>query len=282
MDPIKLRSSHDFSVTGCGFVHQHSIAETYPLHTHVDFFEFFYVISGKAIHYINGESQLLTKGSLVLIRPSDVHKYESFNQYNFELVSVGFSTNQFYDICKSLNIRPETFTDSFLPPAVVLDGYNFSDIERKLLHIGKHTQPDKRKIYFSAIAPFLMYRINVPDAVQQAETMPFWLRDLLEEMNIKANFVEGLPKMVSLSCISQEHLTREFRKYIHMTPTEFINLKRMNYAAELLLNQQLDIIDICFECGFNNLSHFYHIFKKIYNCSPKRFIQNHLNFEEKQ
>ena len=178
------------------------------------------------------------------------------------------------------NISPDRFTDNILPPHVVLDGYNFSDIERKLLHIGKHCQPEERKLYFLSIAPFILYRIIVPDTIRQNETMPYWISELLEEMNDKENFIAGLPKMISLSRISQEHLTREFRKYINMTPTEFINIKRMNYAAELLLEQHMEIIDICFECGFNNLSHFYHIFKKTYSCSPKQFIRNHLDLKD--
>ena len=105
------------------------------------------------------------------------------------------------------------------------------------------------------------------------ETMPKWFSDLIAEMNLKENFILGLPKMIELAHISQEHLNRIFRKYLNMTPTEFINKKRIDYSIELMLNNHENITEISYMCGFNNLSHFYHIFKKQFHCSPKQFIK---------
>ena len=83
------------------------------------------------------------------------------------------------------------------------------------------------------------------------------------------NFLAGLPRMISLSGVSQEHLTRQFRKYLDMSPIEFINLKRIGLAAKLLTEGNHEILEVCYACGFNNLSHFYHCFKKQYGCTPK-------------
>ncbi len=157
---------------------------------------------------------------------------------------------------------------------MVLNGYELADIERKLLLIGLHTLPHDRKLYFRGLLPFILYQILSAGAEQSA-AIPHRLCVLLDKMNDKENFTEGLPKLLELAGASQEHLTREFRKYLNMTPTEFINQKRIGYAAELLLNSSSEIIDICFICGFNNLSHFYHIFKRTYGCSPKQFIKEH-------
>ncbi len=94
------------------------------------------------------------------------------------------------------------------------------------------------------------------------------------------NFIEGLPRLLSLASLSQEYLNRSFRRFLHMSPTEFINIKRMDYAAGLLLETGLEVIEICQECGIHNLSYFYRIFRKQYGCSPKEFIR--LNQEERQ
>ncbi len=273
MDVIKLYPPED-CLNGCGFIHQHSVDETYPLHDHVGFYEFFFVLKGKAIHFINGENRLLTRGSLIFIRPGDVHSYESFNKHDFELISVGFLASEFDSACSFMGISPLLFTESFFPPDTVLDGYNLADMERKLLHIGLHTSPDERKLYFRGLLPFILYRILSAGAERSA-AIPNRLRGLLDKMNDRENFIEGLPKLLELSGTSQEHLTREFRKYLNMTPTEFINQKRISYAAELLLNSSHEVVEICFLCGFNNLSHFYHIFKTTYGCSPKQFIKEH-------
>jgi AraC family cel operon transcriptional repressor len=85
----------------------------------------------------------------------------------------------------------------------------------------------------------------------------------------------GLDAMIKLANFSQEHLTREFHKHLQMTPTEYINIKRINYASDLLLQQKYKIVDVCYMSGFNNLTYFYKIFHKQYNCTPKEFIKKH-------
>ena len=54
------------------------VGATYPLHTHT-FYEYFLVTGGSALHMVNGTSQALSKGSLVLIRPEDAHYYDYYN-----------------------------------------------------------------------------------------------------------------------------------------------------------------------------------------------------------
>ena len=59
-----------------------------------------------------------------------------------------------------------------------------------------------------------------------------------------------------------------------MTPTQFVNLRRMELAATLLVDKRMEIIDVCQECGFHNLGYFYRVFQKQYGCSPGQFIKN--------
>ena len=71
--------------------------------------------------------------------------------------------------------------------------------------------------------------------------------------------------------MTPEHLSRVFRKYLNETPTDYINELRLNYAANLLSNSDENIPFISMEAGFENLSHFYHLFKKKFNTSPAEF-----------
>lgn len=77
--------------------------------------------------------------------------------------------------------------------------------------------------------------------------------------------------MLELACKSQEHLCREFKRHINQTPIEIINQTRLIYAKNLLCNTDISIMDICFDSGFENPSHFYHLFKKQFGTSPANF-----------
>jgi AraC-like DNA-binding protein len=73
---------------------------------------------------------------------------------------------------------------------------------------------------------------------------------------------------------------RFFKKATGKTFTKLVNEYRVVHATKLLLEKQTSITDICFECGFNNFSHFNKLFKEFtgksaskYRNEMKRFIQ---------
>lgn len=267
----KINLTEEDIINGSGFVHQKSVRETFPLHTH-SFYEIFYIIRGKAIHNINGENQVISAGDFVFIRPSDIHKYEFMDNFDFEIVSLGFSVSSFHEAVSYLKLDPSVLTEPKLPPIISLTGYALSDIRHMLLHINSLQMGEQRKKYFTSLLPFLLnnFFANVKEPARTP--IPIWLADVITQMNAPEYFIAGLPKLIEISHTSQEHLTREFRKHLEITPTEFINMKRLNYAAALLSENKYNITDICFMCGFSNLSHFYHTFKKQYGCTPRQFM----------
>jgi AraC-like DNA-binding protein len=55
---------------------------------------------------------------------------------------------------------------------------------------------------------------------------------------------------------------RYFKKVTGKTFTKLVNEYRVVHATKLLSESQLSITDICYECGFNNFSHFNKLFKE--------------------
>ncbi len=254
---------------GCGFVHQLSVTETYPLHTH-DFFEFFYIVSGRAIHNINGEKRLIQDGDLTLIRPDDIHSYEFINNWDIEIISTGFSREEFSAAIAYLDADERNIVSRKFPLTVSFSGYSRNDIHRKLMEISHKEHGAERKTYFRRLLIEILYEFLMEEQ-EEGIIIPEHISEIVVEMRKKENYTAGLRRMLEISCISQEHLTREFRKYLNLTPTEFINLKRLDYAAQLLSQGEAEIIDVCFACGFNSVSHFYHKFKERFGCSPAKF-----------
>lgn len=252
-------------------LHQFGVPSTYKIHTH-DFYELFLVPKGSAVHVINGRSQLLTEGSFVLIRPNDVHRYEFFNNDDFEIIDIGIPTGVFLRLCAYLGVDRAVFDVPELSLHCVLSGYTLKDVKRKLLKSLQFEDPAAGSIYMLSIFPFfvqLFLSNPAPEAV-----LPQWLSALLEKMDEPENYIAGLPRLLELANMSQEHLTRSFRRYIGLTPTAFINAKRLGLAARLLLESDTPVIDVGGACGFNSLSRFYRLFTERYGCPPKSFRDN--------
>jgi AraC family cel operon transcriptional repressor len=263
--------------SGISYLKQFSVYDTYPLHSH-NFYEFFYIVKGKAIHNINGENQLLLKGSFIFIRPSDVHKYSYFNNYDMHIITCAMPAEAFLSACEYLQINHEVFTKPALPPHIILEGSDFWDLENKLGGIVDKKDPDIKRQYFRSIFPELLY-LFVDTKRHNTTLLPVWLSELVARMEQPENFIGGLSVMKSFANVSQEHLNRIFKIYLHTTPTRYINAKRINYASRLMLEQEHEIIDICYSSGFNSLSYFYKIFKDYYKCTPKQFLNAYMRGE---
>ncbi len=81
----------------------------------------------------------------------------------------------------------------------------------------------------------------------------------------------SLEEVASVASMSKEGFCRYFRKSTGKTFLEFLNVIRIGYACRLLLQGDYNVIQICYESGFNNLSHFNRQFREITQESPQRY-----------
>ena len=70
---------------------------------------------------------------------------------------------------------------------------------------------------------------------------------------------------------------RDFQNHFKETPRKWLNKKRLEYAKTLLESPELNINDICFECGFKNPSHFNSSFKEMYKYPPNLYRKLYLS-----
>ena len=69
--------------------------------------------------------------------------------------------------------------------------------------------------------------------------------------------------------VSNEHLSRMFKKQTGIGFNEYLILFRLNKAEAMLINQPgFSVSDIAYRCGFNDSNYFSSVFKKNYGLSP--------------
>jgi AraC-like DNA-binding protein len=69
--------------------------------------------------------------------------------------------------------------------------------------------------------------------------------------------------------MDQASLCRFFKRATGRTMTEYINELRVGAAAQLLIDTDESVLDICFQVGFGNYSHFNRQFKRIKGVAPR-------------
>lgn len=91
--------------------------------------------------------------------------------------------------------------------------------------------------------------------------------------HIKSNYREemDLEEIASLANMTVPSFCRYFKKLTDKTFTNFVNEYRIIEACKLIAEADISINEICYQVGFNNISHFMKHFKKVTNQSPSKY-----------
>lgn len=93
-------------------------------------------------------------------------------------------------------------------------------------------------------------------------------RDLVK--TIEAHYLKPytLQELAYISGRSLSGFRREFESLFQTTPAKWIQEKRLQKARDLFLATQLTIANICYEVGYENVSHFSRLYKSHFGYSP--------------
>lgn len=264
-------TSHMDPITESCYSFVKSVKNAAPIHTH-DFFEFFLVTEGRVLHRVNSAAQRLPEGALVLIRPWDTHYYDHDGESDGQFINIPYTKKAIEDAFAYLGsaFNPERLLCPAVPPMVKLPPFESTRLKgrlEKLFTLPSNQRPQLR-IELRSILVEVLTKYFPNYQLTENSGYPLWFESVLMKVQEKEVFTEGLSSLCKLSDRSPGHINRCFKRYLNTTPTEFINGLRLNYAKNLLTNTDMEILDISLEAGFNNLSHFYHLFKKSTGSSP--------------
>ena len=100
---------------------------------------------------------------------------------------------------------------------------------------------------------------------------PRWFDEFYESLTKRETYSLKTGEVIKRSGKSREHISRLFKEATGTTIGVYLNELRIEHAAAMLTTTYPDIIDIALESGFENLSTFYHLFKKKKGISPKQY-----------
>lgn len=257
--------------TGCLCRYVHSDTEYFRPHYH-NYYELFLVLRGDVCHFVNGKSQTLREGQFLFIRDFDVHDYIRADGKYFEFINFAFTKKMFDSLFDYLEIPEikEKLLTSRIPPCVSL-----LPVEKEklfFLFTEINQRDDAKKVTLKAkrlLADVFLKYFCLP--IERKNDIPLWLEMTREKMTNPKNFIFGVERMCEISGKSHEHLSREFKRHYGVTPTEFVTQMRLGMAANLLLTSNLSVTDICYECGFSNISWFYKCFYGNFAKTPVQY-----------
>jgi AraC-like DNA-binding protein len=110
--------------------------------------------------------------------------------------------------------------------------------------------------------------VNIADTERINVIMNFVMKHYAEEVKIE--------KIATLANLTKASFCRYFKSKTHKTFSQFLNEVRILNACKLLVNGNMTITEICYNTGYNNISHFNRQFKLITGLTAKEYAKKYL------
>ena len=145
---------------------------------------------------------------------------------------------------------------------------NADGIDRLITFLEILKTLSSRKEMHPLSKPIIQRNIKSYDGNRLNKVIEFTFKEFQRSITLK--------EVSALANLTPEAFCKYFKTRTRKTYINFLNEIRINHACRLLTEDRT-IADICYDCGFTNLSNFNRIFKKIKNMSPGEWRKMNAN-----
>ncbi|MBR5614626.1 MAG: AraC family transcriptional regulator [Clostridia bacterium] len=244
--------------------------KNYNLHWH-DCFEIELILSGSAVHELNGKTYNLTPGDIYLLNPTDFHRVKSDGA---EVFNIMFSENLLDDelLQKILNVENN-----------IAFHLNKTEFENATALISQmltefRNGEDYSEAYIKNLLECLfiiLLRRSTFKQQPESDEKTIGVRKAL--LYIHSHFRDNptMAEAAKISGFNKNYFSSLFHKTTGQTYKNYLSLLKLEHAKKLVLSSKISVTEICFASGFNSLPNFLRSFKAHFGISPGAMRKNH-------
>lgn len=260
---------------------RHKTEFTYPLHQHKEY-ELNFIEHGAGVRRIVGDSvEEIGEYDLVLIGAENLeHVWEQGNctskdirevtiQFSAGLFGGGLlSKNQFASIKRMLSRADHGLA---FPMSSIMKVYSLLD------NLAREQESFAQLLKFM----YILYELSISDEARVLASSSFAhtarstesrrIQKVKQYINDRYSEHLNLADLAALVGMSPVAFSRFFRQRTGRTLSDYIIDIRLGYAARMLVDSSKNVSEICYECGFNNLSNFNRAFRSKRGYTPRDF-----------
>lgn len=255
----------------------------FPEHRH-NYIEMTYMVSGETRHTVGGGERLtLQAGELLMMNQHAVHAIEAAGMEDLAvniIVQPAFF-DAVLDMIGADNVLGRFLLDALREKDAGMPYLYFQvaqvepvqQVLESMVHSLVYDIPNSRRINQVSMSLLFLHLLNHTGQLrftpQRQEIEGIAVAALRE---IEENYrTASLSEVAAKRGCSLSYLSRMVKKATSHTFAELLTQKRMEKAALLLLESSLTIGEIMQAVGYQNSSHFYHLFEEAFAVSPKAY-----------
>lgn len=238
----------------------------FQMHTH-EHYELFYFISGKGKYRVEGNEYNLMCGDIAIMRPNEAHHIEINPNYPYTRFTIHFTPELF----KHIDPERKLMLPFDSREAGKMNIYRADDFKnthyKAYLKIFLEHSDDRRLQLLTNLLPLLNELLDSFKTKKSDDTVATLDFKIVRYVNQNITQSLSLDKICEEFYISKAQLCRLFKRATGSTVWEYISVKRLALARELL-KQGTPTAAVCVTCGFKDYSVFYRAYKKKYGIAP--------------
>ncbi len=240
-------------------------------------YQIIFITKGSADFKINDKIYNCSENTLIFINNLEEHNMKiedlPYSRYDLIFDSIFLDTIIIDMLLLSIfKIRNESFRHAF---TISEDHVKYvKDIFESFYKLEKNRETFWHIKFISLFLEFILFLYNNYENVFPTEDINKKNQIILDvhnyiDLNFTSNFT--IDELSSKFFISKYHLIRSFKSIIGYTIKEYIILKRLRLAKDYLYFTDKSILDISFECGYNDQSNFIRAFRDREGVTPLQF-----------
>ncbi|MBR5542849.1 MAG: helix-turn-helix domain-containing protein [Oscillospiraceae bacterium] len=260
-------------------------------HKH-EYIEVVYVVSGRAVHEIDGKKYNVKRGDLFIVNMNTTHVFYSEKSETDPFVAYDLMfTPEFFDSSMSGYHSLEVLNNSFmfhslfserkeLPPYFSVSGSEytmFGELFNKIYLEHKGCQKGYREIIRAYLVQLIItiFRLD-EDKIKNVGNMrnKQIVSFIIDYINENYDTQLSVNKMAQMVYLNPDYLGRIFKSMTGMSISLMIQKVRVAEVCKLLTTTKKSVSEIAVACGFDDMKFFYTVFKKHMGVLPGYYRKN--------
>lgn len=228
-----------------------------------------YTDQGEGIIKYNGQDYTLPSGSILFIDMkllSHIHAKE-MKPWNFYFILLnGNNITSYYELCTTDGL-------SLLPISNISNiPFIIKKLEGSIVTKSIEDEAVHSKLITDLLTEIIIEKNN---SQYKTEIIPSYILKIKELFDNNYSEVHTLDSIAKTFHRSKYKLSRDFTKYMNISPIEYLICRRIENAKELLCQTDDMIHDIGISIGMENTNHFISTFKKKTGVTPLTYRNQH-------
>ncbi|WP_027091742.1 AraC family transcriptional regulator [Cohnella thermotolerans] len=242
--------------------------------------EFLLILKGELTAFCKEQRLQLRKGDVALFGSSEPHTTLQTNDGSLSYIVLQIDLRKYWDASTLSSMQH--FSEVIRP----LSSLNY--IYKNNKEVRAQTAALIREIYREMNDAQIGYELAVSSSIKSVlllllrhdtrAQLHYNNNRLVERLQPAIDYVEAnlgeklsVADVSGLVNLSYTHFIKTFKKAIGMSFTDFVVYRRIKKAEQQLLTNEASIAEVAESVGFSNLGHFYDMFRRYNDCSPKQF-----------